>query len=149
MSAIRIVTLPVLGALLAVSGTALGDIASHAGDPVLAPAAARADMASAGATLSEIGLAQAGPANAATTKPGSRRDRSDAGNTKSASDGSVKVGRVYDLGQIHFITQPGRYGLGEPVSGSRYAVIGNQLVRVDSQTNQVLSVIRIVEDVLD
>ncbi|MFD1881439.1 hypothetical protein [Paracoccus pacificus] len=61
----------------------------------------------------------------------------------------IQVGRIYDRDTIHYITEPGRYGLGAPPSGSRYAVIGNRLVRVDSQTDQVLSIIRLVENILD
>lgn len=66
-----------------------------------------------------------------------------------AKKAGVQVGKIYDGSVIHIVTKPGLYGLGPLVPGSRYAVIGNQLVRIDPQTNKVLSIIRLVDAILD
>lgn len=59
----------------------------------------------------------------------------------------VVVGQRYD--NVHYVTRPGRYGLAPAVDGYRYGIVGNQLVRLDSETGIVLSVIRLVEAILD
>lgn len=45
-------------------------------------------------------------------------------------------------GQIHLIERPGLYGLGPEPQGSRYAVVGSSLVRLDSTSTVVRAVIR-------
>ena len=58
------------------------------------------------------------------------------------------VGEYVDLDLVHIITRPGLYGLGEPNDG-RYAIVDGRLLRVDSQTGQILSFIRLVDAILD
>lgn len=67
---------------------------------------------------------------------------------KRGGDGFV-VGDILDLGTIHIINQPGLYGLGEPPLGNRYAVVDGRLVRIDSETGRLLSIIRLVDAILD
>ena len=67
---------------------------------------------------------------------------------KAAGDGFV-VGDVLDLGTIHIINQPSLYGLGRPPNGNRYAIVAGSLVRIDSETGRLLSIIRLVDAILD
>ena len=59
------------------------------------------------------------------------------------------VGDIVDRNDVHIITDPGLYGLGATPHGSRYAVVGNRLVRLDSRTGKILSIIRLVDAILD
>ena len=59
------------------------------------------------------------------------------------------VGSVIDLGGVHLVSRPGLYGLGEPPKGQRYAIMNGRLVRVDRDTGRILSIIRIVDAILD
>lgn len=61
-----------------------------------------------------------------------------------ASADSVKVvaGEAPPIDSIYFIDEPGVYGLGPEIPGSRYAIVANVLVRLDSKTNKVLSILR-------
>lgn len=59
------------------------------------------------------------------------------------------VGAVIDLGSVHLVSRPGLYGLGEPPKGQRYAVVNGRLMRVDRETGRILSIIRIVDAILD
>jgi hypothetical protein len=43
---------------------------------------------------------------------------------------------------INFIEQPGRYGLGSDLRGSRYAIVDGHLVRIDPQTMELQSILR-------
>ncbi|MDO5658153.1 MAG: hypothetical protein Q4G36_07500 [Paracoccus sp. (in: a-proteobacteria)] len=61
----------------------------------------------------------------------------------------IEVGERLERGEYHIITHPGRYGLGPNVPGSIYAVSGGRLIRMDERTGQVLSIIRMVNGVLD
>lgn len=61
----------------------------------------------------------------------------------------VGVGDVISAGDIHWVRRPGLYGLGEAPDGSRYAVVGGQLVRLDRDSYKVLSVLRAVDALLD
>ncbi|WP_143025652.1 hypothetical protein [Paracoccus isoporae] len=61
----------------------------------------------------------------------------------------VQVGEVVPPDQIYIISRPGRYGLGPEIPGSDYAVVGNQLVRVNAETRKVQSIIRRVERIVD
>ncbi|MBC9248235.1 hypothetical protein H4P12_16295 [Paracoccus sp. 11-3] len=54
----------------------------------------------------------------------------------------VVAGEVPPIDAIYFIEEPGIYGLGREIPGSRYAIISNILVRLDSKTNKVLSILR-------
>ena len=58
------------------------------------------------------------------------------------------VGDHVNLDLVHIITRPGLYGLGEPSAG-RYAIVDGRLLRIDSQTGQILSFIRLVDAILD
>ncbi len=62
---------------------------------------------------------------------------------------SLQVGERYDPSKVHLVTEPGRYGLGTPPQGSQYAVIDSYLVRVEPGSMKVLSVIRLVNEILD
>lgn len=62
---------------------------------------------------------------------------------------SLQVGESYDPAKVHLVTEPGRYGLGTPPQGSQYAVIDSYLVRVEPGSMKVLSVIRLVNEILD
>lgn len=69
-----------------------------------------------------------------------------------AAKGQVRVlsvGDILDLGAIHIVRDPGRYGLGVPPSGNRYAIVDGRLVRVNSETGRLLSIIRLVNAILD
>ncbi|MDM7255240.1 MAG: hypothetical protein P3W90_000910 [Paracoccus sp. (in: a-proteobacteria)] len=66
-----------------------------------------------------------------------------------AKKAGVRVGAIYDPSDVHIVRVPGLYGLGPLVPGSKYAIIGNQLVRIDPATYKVLSVIRLVDAILD
>lgn len=62
---------------------------------------------------------------------------------------AVQVGQYVDLGKAHLISHPGRYGLSDAPDGNRYAVVDQRLVRVDAASGQVLSILRMVDAVLD
>lgn len=61
----------------------------------------------------------------------------------------LAVGDVLDWDDIHLIRQPGLYGLGDPPGGNRYAIVDGRLVRVESETGRLLSIIRLVNAILD
>lgn len=61
----------------------------------------------------------------------------------------IAVGDVLSGGDLHIITHPGRYGLGPELPGSRYAVAKGRLIRVDADSNKVLSILRVQEGILD
>lgn len=69
------------------------------------------------------------------------------GQTKAGA--GVVVGQVLNLKRAHIVSHPGRYGLGNAPSGNRYAIVGGHLVRVDAGSGKVLSILRMVDDVLD
>lgn len=71
------------------------------------------------------------------------------GQAKKAARQGVVVGDVVDLNSIHVVTQPELYGLGKPPDSNNYAVIDGQLVRVDSGSGRLLSIIRMVDKILD
>lgn len=66
-----------------------------------------------------------------------------------AAKGAVQVGEVLRLGNIHIITRPGRYGLGDPPPGDRYAIVNGRLIRVDENSGKVRSILRVVDAILD
>lgn len=62
--------------------------------------------------------------------------------------------RVYQVGDriddiYHRVIYPDRYNLPPLPLGQRYAIIGNQLVRIDSGTLKILDLIRAVDAILD
>lgn len=59
------------------------------------------------------------------------------------------VGRVVDWRDVHVVRKPGLYGLAQAPSGQNYAIVNGRLVRIDSRTAKVLSVIRTVDAILD
>lgn len=59
------------------------------------------------------------------------------------------VGDSIDWDDVHVITRPGLYGLGVPPSGQRYAIVDGRLVRVDRETGRILSVVRMMNAILD
>lgn len=61
----------------------------------------------------------------------------------------LTVGDVIPASELHIVTHPGRYGLGPEQPGSRYAVAYGRLIRVDESSHKVLSVIRMVNGILD
>lgn len=61
----------------------------------------------------------------------------------------IRVGDVLDWDDVHIIRDPGLYGLGNPPYGNRYAIVDGQLVRVESDTGRLLSIIRLVNAILD
>lgn len=73
---------------------------------------------------------------AATSAPSQTHDR-------------IKVGYPIQPDEMHQITRPGLYGLGRPPAGHSYAIIDWLLVRYHTQTKQILSVIRRVDEIHD
>lgn len=71
------------------------------------------------------------------------------GQAKKYVGGPLSVGDYIDWDHAHVITRPGRYGLSTPPEGDRYAVIDGRLVRVNSDTGKVLSILRLVNEILD
>lgn len=67
----------------------------------------------------------------------------------SAASAGVQIGEVVPAEKLHIISYPGRYGLGPEVPGSLYAVVGDQLIRIDAQSHKVQSIIRQVTEILD
>lgn len=59
------------------------------------------------------------------------------------------VGRVVDWRDVHLVRKPGLYGLAQAPSGQNYAIIDGRLVRIESRTAKILSVIRTVDAILD
>lgn len=59
------------------------------------------------------------------------------------------VGDRLDEPAYHYVTRPRLYGLEPLYDGSRYVIVGNNLMRVDGDTLQLLSLIRIVDSILD
>lgn len=59
------------------------------------------------------------------------------------------VGQYVDLGRVHVISHPGRYGLSTPPRGNRYAIVDGKLVRVDEGSGQILSILRVIDAILD
>lgn len=49
----------------------------------------------------------------------------------------------------HWISYPDRYALPPLAPGERYVIIGNQILRVDEGTAQVIEFVRLVEAILD
>lgn len=61
----------------------------------------------------------------------------------------IGAGTVIDWRDVHVITRPGLYGLTDPPAGQRYAIVDGRLVRVDRDSSKILSIIRLVDAILD
>lgn len=61
----------------------------------------------------------------------------------------LRVGSHIDPSHLHIITRPGLYGIGNAPRGSNYGIVDGRLVRFDPQNMQILSVVRMVEAILD
>lgn len=59
------------------------------------------------------------------------------------------VGELIDWNRVHIVSRPGLYGLGAAPAGQRYAIVDGRLVRVDDDTGRILSILRVVEAILD
>lgn len=66
-----------------------------------------------------------------------------------ARKGGVVVGDRIDWDRAHIVTRPGLYGLAVPPQGQRYAVVDGRLVRIDEQSARILSIVRLVDALLD
>ena len=55
---------------------------------------------------------------------------------------ALMPGEVMPPENIEFIENPGRYGLGSDLRGSRYAIVDGHLVRIDPQTMELQSILR-------
>lgn len=66
-----------------------------------------------------------------------------------ASASLPPIGMPVDESELHLITRPGRYGLGQASGGSRYAVLNGRLVRVSVSDGQLLAVLRHADRILD
>lgn len=62
---------------------------------------------------------------------------------------SFSVGDTVTAEHVHLISRPGLYGLATPPQGQRYAVMEGQIVRVQTDTLQVRSVLRSAPRILD
>lgn len=51
-------------------------------------------------------------------------------------------GEIMPAKAVQFIEQPGHYGLGTEPRGSRYAIVQGHLVRVDTKTMELQSILR-------
>lgn len=52
------------------------------------------------------------------------------------------VGEVPRKGQVRRIGNPGSYGLGGNLAGSFYAIVSGHLVRMDSKSGRIISILR-------
>lgn len=59
------------------------------------------------------------------------------------------VGDIINWNDVHVVTRPGRYGLSMPPDGNRYAIVDGQLVRVNEDSGKILSILRLVDAILD
>lgn len=66
-----------------------------------------------------------------------------------AAEAAFGVGDTLSADQVHIITSPGLYGLGPAPDGSKYAVAGGKLIRIDPATLKVQSILRNQSEVLD
>lgn len=53
-----------------------------------------------------------------------------------------EVGAPAAPGTLHLVRRPGLYGVSHPAPGTQYAIVGTSLVRIDTATHVVRSVIR-------
>ena len=69
--------------------------------------------------------------------------------TESPDRKLIEIGEVVPEAKLHIVSHPGRYGLGPELPGSTYAVFERHLIRVDTDTGRVQSVIREVTGIVD
>lgn len=62
---------------------------------------------------------------------------------------ALRVGQYLDLQHAHLISHPGRYGLSKAPTGNRYAIMDGRLMRVDESTGKILSILRVIDAILD
>ena len=68
---------------------------------------------------------------------------------ETASGAAVRVGDRVDLRRLHRITRPGLYGMSHPPTGSRYGIVNGNLIRYDPRNVRVLSIIRLLDRIVD
>nr|WP_111297755.1 hypothetical protein [Paracoccus saliphilus] len=51
--------------------------------------------------------------------------------------------------QVRLIKNLGTFGLGPDLPGSRYAIVGKHLVRIDAESGQILSILRPLPELKD
>ena len=59
-----------------------------------------------------------------------------------AEKAALRVGDIVPRAKAAIVTEPGFYGLGRDVPGSRYAIVEGKLVRLDAKNFRILSVLR-------
>ena len=64
------------------------------------------------------------------------------GQTAVAQEARLREGDLVPAAKAQLISQPGLYGLGPELPGSRYAVVEGRLVRLDAKTYKILSILR-------
>ncbi|MDO5648234.1 hypothetical protein [Paracoccus sp. (in: a-proteobacteria)] len=52
------------------------------------------------------------------------------------------IGDLVPQGDLRIIRHPGQYGLSVPPAGNSYAIVQGKLVRVDTETGAILSILR-------
>lgn len=63
--------------------------------------------------------------------------------------GGISIGDIINWDLAHAVTRPGLYGLSNPPSGNRYAIVDGRLVRVNRDNGKILSILRVVDAILD
>ena len=64
------------------------------------------------------------------------------GQTAQADEARLREGDTVPSAKAKLIEQPGLYGLGPELPGSRYAVVEGKLVRLDAKSLKILSILR-------
>ena len=64
-------------------------------------------------------------------------------------DRHYRVGDRLVEPSYHYVRRPDLYGLDPLYDGTRYVIVGNNLMRVNSETLELLALIRIVDSILD
>lgn len=67
------------------------------------------------------------------------------GSIMTALQQPLKVGDILSPNQLRIVDEPGVYGLSLPPPGDRYAIVDDQLVRIDPVNGKVLSILRRVD----
>ncbi|AXC48725.1 hypothetical protein DRW48_02595 [Paracoccus suum] len=61
----------------------------------------------------------------------------------------MEVGSYIAPDEIHWVSNPGRYGLGTVPDGTQYAVVAGELVRIDLDNGVLRAILRPVTRLLD
>ena len=64
-------------------------------------------------------------------------------------DRHYRVGDRLVEPSYHYVRRPDLYGLDPLYDGTRYVIVGNNLMRVNSETLELLALTRIVDSILD